>query len=73
LLDLLTARATEGLSAGESNELEQALVAQTDLGLDDLDLAAAAVYLTYDATRATAGPMPETLKRRILELGLPGK
>jgi hypothetical protein len=39
LLDLLTARATEGLSAGESNELEQALVAQTDLGLDDLESA----------------------------------
>jgi len=73
LLDLLTAHATEGLSAGESNELEQALVAQTDLGLDDLDLAAAAVYLTYDATRATAEPMPEALKRRILGLGLPGK
>lgn len=66
LLDLLAARATEGLSAGESSELEQALAGQTDLGADDLDLAAAAVYLAYDATRAETETIPEALKRRIL-------
>lgn len=66
LLDLLAARATEGLPAGESSELERALADQTDLGPDDLDLAAAAVYLAYAAARAESEPIPEALKRRIL-------
>jgi hypothetical protein len=66
LLDLLTVRATEGLSAGESDELDHALPAQWDLGVDDLDLAAAAVYLAYDAARAESETMPEALKLRIL-------
>jgi hypothetical protein len=71
LLDLLAARATEGLSAAESDELEHALPAKWDLGADDLDLAAAAVYLAYDATRARAETMPEALKRRILRTDIP--
>ena len=66
LLDLLAARATEGLSAGESSELEQALAGRRELGLDDLDLAAAAVYLAYDAACGDAETMPEALKRRLL-------
>ena len=71
LLDLLAARATEGLSAGESSELELALAGQRDLGADDLDLAAAAVYLAYDATCAKTETMPEALKLRILRPDMP--
>jgi len=71
LLDLLAARATEGLPAGESNELEQALAGQRELGLDDLDLAAAAVYLAYDAACGKAETMPEALKRKILPPDMP--
>lgn len=66
LLNLLTARATEGLSVGESVELERCLAVQSELDADDLDLAAAAVYLAYDAVHGQAEPMPEALKRRIL-------
>jgi hypothetical protein len=66
LLDLMTARATEGLPAHESDELERALSRQKDFAVDDLDLAAAAVYLAYDAGRTETEPMPETMKRRIL-------
>jgi hypothetical protein len=73
LLDLLAARATEGLTAGEANELEQALPARRELGADDLDLAAAAVYLAYDATRGETETIPEALKRRILRSDIPGK
>lgn len=73
LLDLLVARATEGLPADESDELEQALPGRRDLGGDDLDLAAAAVYLAYDVTGSHAEPMPGTLKRQILGHGLGGK
>jgi hypothetical protein len=65
LLDLMAARATEGLAAAESDELEQELQAQRELAADDLDLAAAAVYLALDATTAT-DPMPDRLKERIL-------
>ena len=71
VLDLLAARATEGLSAGEADELGQALPGQRDLGVDDLDLAAAAVYLAYDATCGNAEAMPEELKRRILRPDIP--
>ena len=69
-MDLLAARATEGLTADESDELEQALAGQQELGADDLDLAAAAVYLAYDAAFGKAETMPEDLKRRILRRDL---
>ena len=65
LLDLLVARATEGLAAAESDELERELRKQRELVSDDLDLAAAAVYLALDATTET-DPMPDRLKERIL-------
>lgn len=71
LLDLFAARATEGLSAGESAELEQALAGRRELGLDDIDLAAAAVYLAYDTSCAKTETMPEELKRRILRPDTP--
>ena len=73
LLDLLAARATEGLSAGESDELERALPTQWDLGVDDLDLAAAAVDLAYDSACVGSETMPEALKRRILRTDIPRK
>jgi len=66
LLDLLVARATEGLPAREADELERGLRERADLDADDLDLAAAAVFLAYDAGRAGPGPMPESLRERIL-------
>ena len=73
LLDLVVSRATEGLAADEALELEQALHGQTDLDRDDLDLAAAAVYLAFDAGRVEFEPMPEALKRRILGSDRRGK
>jgi hypothetical protein len=67
LIDLLATRATEGLSCGEACELEQALGAQTEFDADDLDLAAAAVYLAFDSASARIGPLPEHLRRSILD------
>ncbi len=66
LLDLMAARATEGLPAHESEELDRALLEQEDLTADDLELAAAAAYLAFDAACGATEPMPEGLKRRIL-------
>jgi hypothetical protein len=71
LLDLLTSRATEGLSESESRELDGAIGGLTDVGADDLDLAAAAAYLAFEAVSADHEPMPESLKRRILEQAQP--
>ena len=67
LLDLLTTRATEGLSADGSRELNQSLHELTDIGVDDLDLAAAAVDLAFESVAAVDEPMPEHLRQRILE------
>ena len=67
LLDLLAARATEGLSEEESRELDRALREVTDVGADDLDLAAAAADLAFDAVSTDDEEMPEALKQRVLE------
>ena len=67
LLDLLTSRATEGLSAEEAVELDGTLHQLTDLGVDDLDLAAAAADLAFVSASADGEPMPEHVKRRIME------
>lgn len=67
LLDLLTCRATEGLSEERSRELDESLHEVTDIGADDLDLAAAAADLAYGSAAADDEPMPEHLKQRILE------
>ena len=69
LLDLLAARATEGLSAAEARELEQALAGQEALAIDDLEIAAAAVYLAFDTDESEA--MPEAVKHRITRPDLP--
>ena len=63
LLDLLVARATEGLSAGEPGQVDGAVA-------EELELAAAAVYLAFDAADTEAEPMPDGVRRRILA-GLP--
>ena len=55
LLDLLTTRATEGLSDDGSRELNQSLHELTDIGVDDLDLAAAAVDLSRVVVPANMG------------------
>ena len=65
VLDLLAARATEGLAGPESAELERALDTEAGLDVDQLELAAAAIYLAYDAACGSREPMPEALKRRI--------
>lgn len=67
LLDLLTARATEGLPEAEVMELDLALLGQTDLGRDELDLAAAAADLAIGSVSARDEPMPESVKRTLLE------
>jgi anti-sigma-K factor RskA len=69
LLDLLTARATEGLSDERSRELDAGLDELTDIGVDDLALAAAAADLALQSTAAGLEPMPAALKQRILEQG----
>lgn len=66
LLDLLVARATEGLSVVDSDELVRALGSVRQVpGQDALDLAAAAVYLAYAGALSEADPMPTELKQRI--------
>jgi len=69
LLDLITARATEGLSAEERLELDRLLqqpLANADLADDALELTAAAVTLGFDAAEPSHETMPAELKRRIL-------
>ena len=67
LLDLLTSRATEGLSEEESKELDLALHELTDVAADDLDLAAAAAHLAFEGNSSDVETMPERVKQRILE------
>lgn len=67
LLDLLTSRATEGLSEERSRELDAALRGQTDMGPDDLDLAAAAADLAFASSATVTETMPADLKQRIME------
>lgn len=66
LLDLLVARATEGLSERDSVELERLLEEHDGLGVDDLDLAAAAAHLAFQGSGSAVEPMPFDVKRRAL-------
>lgn len=66
LLDLFTARATEGLSAEESRQLELALRGPIEVDAADLDLAAAAAALAFESASIDSEPMPDSLKERIL-------
>ena len=67
LLDLLTTRATEGLTETESLELEQSLRSQAEFDIDDFDLAAAVADVAFESMAASGESMPEQLKERILE------
>jgi len=55
LLELLADRATQGLSAEESRELEALLREHPDVDADTLDRVAAAVYLASDAAGFVTG------------------
>jgi hypothetical protein len=66
MLDLMIARATEGLDAGESRELDRALAGSPELDMEGLELAAAATALAFEAHAADTEPMPEMVKARIL-------
>jgi len=66
LMDLLIVAATEGLAAEQSRELARAFLEQTNPRLDDLELAAAAIHLAYEAARTETEPMPAALKQRIV-------
>jgi anti-sigma-K factor RskA len=67
LLDLLAARAVEGLDAGSAAELESLLLLHPDVDATMFDRAAAAAWI---AAPAPAQPLPDTLRNRIL-LGAP--
>lgn len=56
LLDLLAARATEGLDADAQQELSALLQGQSDVDADGFDLAAAALYLAIAGAREEAPP-----------------
>lgn len=61
LMDLLAARATEGLAPDETRELEALLLAHPDVDPRTLDLAAAAI----DASRTLDEPIPDTLRAKL--------
>jgi len=63
LLELLADRATQGLSAEESRELEALLREHPDVDADTLDRVAAAVYLASAPRDDT--PLPAALRARI--------
>ncbi len=69
IVDLLTSRATEGLSEEEAMELDDTLHHLTDMREDELELAAAAVDLAFESAAGDVEPMPGHLKQRILEQG----
>lgn len=66
LLDLMTARATEGLDRKESAEFRALIDRQTHFEIDDLDLAAAELDLAFQAEQPVGEPMPAAVRRRIL-------
>ncbi len=66
LLDLLVARATEGLSERDSLELDRLLGERDGIDGDELDLAAAAAYLAFRGSGPAVEPMPLDVKHRTL-------
>lgn len=67
LLDLLSAAATEGLSAAEDLELRRLLLGFPGVSIDELAVAASAADLAFgEARRPDREPMPAELKERIL-------
>ncbi|HZX23031.1 MAG TPA: anti-sigma factor [Woeseiaceae bacterium] len=66
MLDLLVARATEGLSAEEERELERLLAADGETDPEDMELAAAAATNAFAAGAGHGKEMPAGLKDRLL-------
>lgn len=66
MLDLLVARATEGLSPGEERELERLLGADGETDPEDIELAAAAAANAFAAGAGYGEEMPAGLKDRLL-------
>ena len=64
LLDLLAARATEGLDERETGELQELLRKYSDVAEDDMDIAAAAADLALMG--AMESELPADLRKRIL-------
>lgn len=64
LMDLLAARATQGLSDAESAELKQLLLQYPNVDEHQLDMAAAALASGFASTDA-ATPLTESLRQRI--------
>jgi hypothetical protein len=56
LLDLLAARATEGVDADAQRELSSLLQGQSEVDADGFDLAAAALYLAIAGATEEAPP-----------------
>ncbi len=78
LLDLLAARATEGLSPEDSLALEALLAAQDEIDAEDFNLAAAHADVALQALLGDEEPLPEMLRARIFvasveHLPAPGK
>ncbi|MFM9994510.1 MAG: anti-sigma factor domain-containing protein [Phycisphaerales bacterium] len=67
LLDLLAARAVEGLTPREQRELEALLAVNPGVDADRLELAAAAIDEAFRA--GDASPMPASLRERIAAAG----
>ncbi|WP_405238286.1 anti-sigma factor domain-containing protein [Lentisalinibacter orientalis] len=66
MLDLLVARATEGLSPEEERELERLLAADGETDPEDIELAAAAATNAFAAGAGYGEEMPAGLKDRLL-------
>lgn len=67
LLDLLVARATEGLSIAEQQEMDNLLAGQHDFSVDEFELAAAEIDVAFHRGRPDMEEMPAALRQRILD------
>ncbi len=66
LLDLMAARATEGLDSDELRELDPMLAAQDEFSEEELELAAAAADLAIQRRAGGADALPSDLRARIM-------
>ena len=66
LLDLLAARATEGLSIAEQQEMDHLLAGQHAYSVDEFELAAAEIDVAFLGGQTDTEEMPAALRQRIL-------
>lgn len=64
LEELLATRATQALTAAESDELKRLAIASPGTDTDDFDRAAGALHLAFAAREHTTS-MPEEVRRRL--------